>query len=137
MQGGAPSAKDLSEMTGKSQTAGEALDEWLLEDQRFPGNVQQSFDATGSVWTLSMVEFSENYLEYAFFVSLLRGAAPFLSGDGGAVVVHDYLWGDTTSDFAVLFEDVGSTIADEIPALLMTEVVARLDAHVAELRGED
>ena len=134
MQGEPPSAAALAEMRGSGETTGAVLDQWLGEDEQpVEGNVQQHRD--DETWTLSILLFSENYFEWMVFLSVLRGVAPYLDDGGGAVLVHDYLWGDTESDMAVLFSDGSSTLVDTIPALRLADARRHLGAHAAKIEG--
>ena len=134
MHGEPPSAAALAEMRGSGEPTGAVLDQWLGEDEQpVEGNVRQERD--DETWTLSVALFSENYFEWMVFLSVLRGIAPYLEDGGGAVVIHDYLWGDTDTDVAVLFSEGGSTLVGTIPALLLAEARRHLGAQVAEIEG--
>ena len=136
MHGGPLSPAALAEMRSSGETTGAVLDQWLAdEEQPVDGNVQEQMD--GETWTLTIALFSDNYIEWIGFLSVLRGIAPFLDDEGGAVLVHDYLWGDTDTDVALLFSEGSSRIVDEIPALLLAVARQRLGAHVAEIEEGD
>lgn len=136
MHGGPLSAAALAEMRSSGEPTGAVLDQWLGEDEQpVEGNVREERD--DETWTLSIALFSENYIEWIGFLSVLRGIAPYLDDEGGAVLIHDYLWGDTAADVAVVFDEGTSTVVDEIPPLLLAVARQRLGAHVAAIEGGD
>ena len=132
MHGDPLTAEALAEMRGSGETTGEVLDQWLADDEQpVEGNVRERHD--GETWTLSIALFSDNYVEWVVFLSVIRGIAPFLEEGGGAVLIHDYLWDDTEADVALLFDSGTSRIVDRIPALLLAEAKRHLASHVAAL----
>ena len=125
MHGGAFEVGELR--AGSRTTCGEILDGWL-GDGRFAGNSQERVDASG--WTISMLEFSENYGDYVELLTVLRAASGFIpEGGRGVAVIHDFLWGDTETDVAVEMTAGTSRILDPPPPKDIEDAAAHLQTH--------
>lgn len=115
-------------------TAGEFLD-FFAEDT---AGTRITHDADTGLWTLRMLEFSENYYDFIETLAILRALAKFKDLPGeDFVLIFPYLWGDEPTVYLsirqgsseLVSEPPEESIAEGKVAMkaLMDEITASMD----------
>lgn len=117
--------EDLNPAYYGSGTIESYIDQWVGFPRTFGFN---EYDEERQVWTVSLYEFSENFIEYINFVSVFRHLQNYIEeSSSGFVLVHSYIWGDIEDDFLVQILPNKSVILDDIPKENMREAVLHFD----------
>ncbi len=124
------SKEDIAGSAVGDITVGQCLVRWLDEPRTGTRSV---YDAAKEHWELKILAFSENFLEYIAFLSVLRGVSSFMQpGQSGFLFVYDHMFGregeeDVTaylelshekSDFCAVNKDRLDTVKRKMDALL-------------------
>jgi hypothetical protein len=110
-------------------TAGEFLD-FFAEDT---AGTRIVHDTSTGLWTLRMLEFSENYYDYIETLAILRALAKFKDLPGeDFVLIFPYLWGDEPTVYLSIRQGSGELIAPT-PEKSIAEAKAAMKALVDEV----
>lgn len=132
-----------AEMADLDRRTGATLADWLRERRRWaeiPADWLFTYDAPSQSLTIGQLLFSQNMIEIAAGLALLRRlGAGMVAGQHGLILVHDTVFGQAGTVAAVSLMGGGSTVVppDALPVDPDAFAAPALDPIRATVDGED
>ena len=106
------------------------LKDWLVHPDE-PGNGFSEFDRTKGIWTLSIMQFAENYSAFLGFLNVLRSVDRLTKKEEHSfILIHNFLFAGNESDTVVEITDQKSKILPSIPGQYLQEAITHLQHRI-------
>lgn len=131
---------DIEAWKYPEQNTGDYLTPFLTGP--FDGNSQASYDAEKELWTISVLEFSENYFDFIRFLGTFRVISQYMktnlkAGEEGFVLIQDFLWdASAESDVCLQLTTEGSNILESTPPVYLETAKQAWQTHLDHIQEQ-